>query len=154
MIRELVKVSRVQSAPLNIIIGTSGYMMLSGEVISSTVGWMSLMILFGHMGMYSMNELADKEHDTAQNKVDKPLVNGSLEDVDVLTFTSLHMLISLMIAIIILQPQALALYIFSLMVAFDYNITNKVTLYSPVMMGVFASSLFLVGVAQYIPPVF
>jgi len=145
MIRDVMKLCRIQAAPLNVFILLAGYGVISGTILDTNSLQLVIIAISGHMGFYSMNEYADVEWDKSAGKSEKPLVNGSVSEDQALFMIAISMGFCIGYSFHVLMGAPFFWFASALVFAGLYNLKSKRDIMSPFYLGAYGFLMFYTG---------
>lgn len=145
MIKDIMKLCRIQAAPLNIFILLAGYGVTSGTILDINSLQLSIIAVSGHIAFYSMNEYADVEWDTRAGKSEKPLVNGSVTENEALFVMGMSMGFCVGYSFHVLMGAPFFWFSSAMVFAGVYNLKSKTGIMSPFYLGAYGFLMFYTG---------
>jgi hypothetical protein len=155
MLRDILKLIRIQSTPVTLCILCAGYGLRRGTVLEPLIVPLLAIGAVGHWGFYSMNEYMDRHHDWRQGKDDKPLVGGgiTISNYEFLSISTDNVQIFVMILIglsvlwgaILMPTFSFLCYLGAALCGAGYNITSKTHTLSALWLAIWAELMVLSG---------
>lgn len=145
MIKDIMKLCRIQAAPLNIFILLAGYGVASGTILDTKSLQLSIIAVSGHIAFYSMNEYADMEWDRRAGKSEKPLVNGSVSECEAMFVMAMSMGFCVGYSFHVLIGAPFFWFSSAMVFAGVYNLKSKTDIMSPFYLGAYGFLMFYTG---------
>lgn len=141
---------RVQSTPMTVMALLLGYATVEGTFVRGDVIPLVVAGALAHWGMFAMNDYVDREHDmqSKEDRSDKPLINGSVTVRDAAYAVYALCTLPLLVAVWSFNTESLGFFIAAYALGLAYNFKSKDTYLSPVLLGLWGTSVVLTG-AQY-----
>lgn len=134
---------RIQSTPLTAISLSIGYF----TVTSSFDSIITLIFVgaLGHWGFYAVNDIYDRDIDSTQNKVNKPLVSGDIS-MRAAKIVSVCLIGASLVGAILWFPSfATASYLIACVLGWHYNKYSKEHTYSSFYLGGWGMAIIFTG---------
>lgn len=141
---------RIQSTPMTVMALLLGYATVEGTFIRGDAIPLVVAGALAHWGMFAMNDYVDREHDmeSKEDRSDKPLINGSISIREAAYVMYVLCALPLVIAAWSFNTASLGFFIVAYALGLAYNFASKATYLSPVLLGLWGTSVVLTG-AQY-----
>lgn len=148
MIRDYLRLVRIQSVPLTLSIMLVGYAMSTGTIFTVDGVYLFVVGTLSHTGFYSMNEVLDREWDAKQGEEMKPLVSGDIEVGRAMAVFASLTISSILLAGLVFELSAFAAFTIACVLGAEYNIKSKKSSLSALYLSGWSVAILMTGYLQ------